>query len=33
LIVIGQFAAKFFGGFLWSILLRYHQEEPTPILK
>ena len=32
LIVIGQFAAKFFGGFLWSILLRYHKEEPTPIL-
>jgi len=31
MIVVGQFAAKFFGGFLWSILLQYHKEEPRPL--
>lgn len=31
MIVVGQFAAKFFGGFLWSILLQYHKEDPRPL--
>lgn len=31
MIVVGQFAAKFFGGFLWSIILQYHKEEPRPL--